>query len=511
MATTLNFKDIIDLPEWRPLAAAPSATTAGKCICSDLRNNEMRHPEIFYLSSTTAVFTYHIKNDGWATLSSPALAGTFAVGAACVFSTRGPRGVLAAGATPTVMTLSTALPAAVAVGGLSGRGDGQGFWIRIVDNIAGGVGKTEMRQIVANTGGTQPVITLDSPLSFTPRTGAAYEMLSGRVYYLNAGTVATNIFKYFDIATNSLVAGATTNLPTTITTDSSFVMLDEEYVPAALSPGDGFFGTLTATAAGATSLTGQAAAGDAVVAADEYRNFQIRIVEDTSAPTAAGQRRRITTHTGGPSPVYTVPAWTVTPSANAKYVVENNCDLILFTSAVGTVYRYDEQANAWDTTTYAARGANMAAGCVSFQPFGLTLDTQRLVRHSHIYSWRGGAVTTLDLLDIAAGATGVWTNGIVYGNVATGPATVGAGLAYDGASNGGKFAYLQIDGSQAFYRFNAQTRQMNSWTQLRYTQSTAACGNKLATVVFADGATKVGFLLAMINTGTPLFSCLLQR
>ena len=62
---------------------------------------------------------------------------------------------------------------------------------------------------------------------------------------------------------------------------------------------------------------------------NEYRNFQIRIVEDTVNPTAVGQRRNITSHTAGASPVYTVPAWTVTPSANANFVIENNGDRIL--------------------------------------------------------------------------------------------------------------------------------------------------------------------------------------
>ena len=66
------------------------------------------------------------------------------------------------------------------------------------------------------------------------------------------------------------------------------------------------------------------------VLANEYRNFQIRIVQDTVNPTAVGQRRNITSHTAGASPVYTVPAWTVTPSANAIFVIENNGDRILY-------------------------------------------------------------------------------------------------------------------------------------------------------------------------------------
>ena len=67
-------------------------------------------------------------------------------------------------------------------------------------------------------------------------------------------------------------------------------------------PGKGFFDVLTATATGATSITGTVAGADAAVLLNEYRNFQIRIVEDTVTPTAVGQRRNITSHTAGASP-----------------------------------------------------------------------------------------------------------------------------------------------------------------------------------------------------------------
>jgi hypothetical protein len=39
MPTTLDFKDIIDLPDWRPLAVAPSTTAAAVCIAGDHRNS----------------------------------------------------------------------------------------------------------------------------------------------------------------------------------------------------------------------------------------------------------------------------------------------------------------------------------------------------------------------------------------------------------------------------------------------------------------------------------------
>ena len=135
------------------------------------------------------------------------MTGTFGAGAGAVMMpAQGPRGVLAAGATTTSVVLSTALPAAVAPNQLANKGNSNGFKIRIIGNSAGGSGKIEERYIIGNTGGTTPTLYLDSPLSFTPAAGDAYEIRSGRLYMLSAGTLAAGCWKYYDIATNSFSA-----------------------------------------------------------------------------------------------------------------------------------------------------------------------------------------------------------------------------------------------------------------------------------------------------------------
>jgi hypothetical protein len=519
MPTTLDFKDIIDLPDWRPLAVAPSTTAAAVCIAGDYRNSEIRHHEIFQLASATILNAYHVKNDGWSTVINPALTGTFGAGAAMIMMpSRGPRGTIAAGATSSKITLTTALPATVGVNQLAGRGDGIGFTIRIIDNGAGGSGKTEERRIVGNTSSTTPVIDLESALSFTPVSGAAYEILSGRVYMLSAGTMAAGCWKFYDIATNSMSGNLSiTNLPATVNTDTSLVGLDEGYTPHTRDPGAGFLGNITATAAAATTITGQASGADAAVLANEYRNFQIRIVQDAVTPTAAGQRRKITSHTAGPSAVYTVPTWTVTPSSSAIFVIENANEIVGWTTAGTATYTYAQDAigaaaaDSWSTATYAARGTAMAAGCSSFQSFGIVPDVSKNARHSFVFSFRGGAATALDILDIAGAATGLWTNTATYGNITTGPATTGAGIVYNGATQLGQFAYLCLNGSTTFYRFNCLTRQLNQWCPLRYTQGTAVLGNKMAMTTYIDGATKVGFVYTMRNTGNEFFQILTSR
>lgn len=524
MSTQTNFKDIVDLPDWRPLAFAPNASAAGTCLICDYRNSEDRHPLIYELVSATVLNQYSVKGDGWSFVGSPALAGTFGIGAAGVMMpSRGPRGTLAAGATTTKIVLSTALPASVGVNQLAGRGDGvQGFRIRIIGSSSGGSGKTEERLIVANTAGTQPTIYLDSALTFTPASGDSYEILSGRVYLLSAGTTAAGVWKYYDIATNSFSGNlSTTNLAATIGTDTSIVGLDESYVPHNKDPYGGFLGQITATASAATTITGSVAGADSALLANEYRNFQIRIVQDTSTPTAVGQRRKITSHTAGASPVYTVPTWTVTPSSSAVFVIENSNEILLWTNAVTTTYTYAQDiigamtADTWSTSTYAVRPAAMGAGCMSFQSFGIspstTNDPDKLARHSHVYSFRGAATTTLHLLDLAGAATGSWSTE-TYASIGT-TFTTGSSITYDPWTQGGRYAYISVNGTQNFMRFNAYTRNINEWAYLRFAQSTATVGGKMAATVFidADDETKIAFVITKRQTGQELFQTLISR
>lgn len=510
MATTLGFKDIIDLPTWRPNSPAPVATAAGGCCCYDKRNSERNAPYNYYLSSATALQAYLPANDEWISMGSPALAGTFGAGAACVFHpTAGPRGTIAAGGTTTTFTLTTALPAAVGINQLANRGDGSGFWIRIIGNAAGSSGKTEARQIVANTAGTTPTLTLDSALSFTPALGDAYEIRSGRVFMLSAGTLAAGMWKYFDVATNSFSGNlATTNLPATVAIDSQLVPLSEGHTPNDAAVATGFLGNITATASSGTTITGSAM--PAALAASEYRNFQVRIVTDTAIPTAVGQRRRISSHTGGATGVFTVAAWAVTPSTNATFVIENDDDkIILFTNQT-TIYNYNITANTWDTSTWAAAAAARAAGTVTEQAFGITVDAGRNARHSNIFSIRGGNVATIDVFDIAGAATGSWSADISYGNKAT-LFTTGTTGAYDAAGNGGKYVYLQVSGGQRYVRLDILNRVLEPFIYLRYTHSTATVGAKMHMAYFIDGATKLAFLYSLRQTGTEQFSVALQR
>lgn len=542
MATTLSFKDKIDLPEWRPLAPSLANTAAGNCCAFDLRNDmKVQNPFIYHMQALTGLTKYFVPNDAWIEMVAfTAVGGAIGAGSFCLFvPSHGISGTVGGTPTTTSFTLATLPNSASALKNqFANAGHDFGFKIRVIGSGAGGSGKIEERFIVANTSGTTPVVTLASALTFTPQTTDKYELLAGRIYMLGSGTTAAGYWKALDVATLTISGNLSiTNLAPTIGTDTSGVSLDEQYVPYNRRPGEGFIGTstydasnpddalkcLTATGSAAGTLTGHLTGGDAAVLANEYRNFQIRIVEDTAIPTAVGQRRKITSHTAGASPVYTVATnWTVTPSTTCMYVIELNNDLLLFTNGATRTYSYAAGGYAadanWSTaavaggaTQYADPGSAMGAGCCVESAFSIVQDTAKSVRNSFIYWLRGANTVTMAYLDIAASANGTWTT-IAPKDMSTVTLTTGTCSAHDPASNLGKYFYITANATNRFFRFDMLNMIWGPWlSNVLVPQNTAITGGKLAYSCYADGSTKVGFLYQLGNTINQFYNCLLQR
>jgi hypothetical protein len=513
------FKKVIDRQLWVQVAPAPSTAATAMSMASDLRPDSTRNPFVYALYSNALLFRYNIITKAWQLVSAtPLTAGTFGAGSTSAFAPSfGAQGTIAAGATTTSVTLSTALPTAVGINMLANRGgSGElGFKLRITDTTAG---KTEERWIVGNSAGTAPAIQLEAALTFTPATGARYELLCGRLFMLSSGTLAAGAFRTFEPASNTFATRSITNLPATLTTDSAMLVMDELYVPYNHKPGEGMVKgatvydatpngaglvALLATATGASSITGQASGGDAVLAVNEYRNFQIRIVADPTTPAAVGQRRMIASHTAGPSAVYTLgTAWTTTPSTSARFVIEQPNLIVLRTTANTTTYTYNYSdaainngtnsiaADAWSTTYFGVGPAANAAGCLWAPSFGIQPDVGRNARHSFNYFWRGGTVITLDVLDIAGGATGLWTGAITYdGNVnAFGTGTTGC---YSPFGQEGRYSYINVyvaSQISQIYRFDSKNRVFSPYVPTDFIQvGTAALGGRMAAYAAIDG------------------------
>lgn len=523
MSTTLNFKDTIDVPQWRPCAPANTATTAGAAMCNDMRNDVSADPFIWYVNNGL-LYSYLPQNDGWIIRNASVnwLSTANGVGSNMVFHpSQGPRGTLTTGNTTTKVVLSTALPAAVGVDQLANNGSGlRGYKIRIVGNANGSSsGKTEEKFIIANTSGTTPTIILDSALSFTPASGDAYEILSGKIYGYGGGTAAGTVRSY-DVATDFGSAALASPATGASSGAAAIVAFSELYVPSTSSPGLGFFGLLIATASSSASLTGTVAGADSALLADQYRNFQIRIVQDTGTPAAAGQRRKITTHTGGASPVYTVAAWTTTPSSTATFVIElDNDKLLMLNDGAASTFCYNISGNTWDSTTFAASAsARGAGGALIAHSFGITLGTDLTndtARHSHIFSFRGNGTATLDVFDISGATTGSWSSAITYGKSGPFP-TGGAQGTYDPSTNFGKYYYVNAVGvgfvGQQNFRLDLKTRNLEPWTFLRYPGGVSLQAVTMACAPpFIDATTKLTFVYVLQHTSQNMFAIAAQR
>lgn len=524
-----QFKQVIDRQMWVQVTPSRTAPVAGSSVASDLRSTALRNPFVYFLSATTALDRFNIVHKSWQRISTAPFTGTLAAGATSYFvPSFGAVGTIAAGATTTSFTVSTALPAAVGPNQLANRGGGGqlGYKVRLIDTTAG---KTEERWIVANTSGTTPTITVDAAFTFTPASGARYELLAGRLFMLSSGTLAAGGHRSFEVSTNAFVNRAITNLPV-ISTDSQALVLDEQYTPYNHKPGEGMVKgsytydtspgllSLTATGSASTTLTGQSSGGDAVVAANEYRNFQIRIVEDTGAPTAVGQRRMIASHTAGSAPVYTLgTSWTVTPSTTAKYVIELPNLVVLRTSAVATVYTYNYSdatvnngtaslaADTWSSTFFTSTGASaQGAGGVWAPSFGIQPDAARIARHSYCYFFRGAGTTTLERFDLAGGTAGAWA-AVTYDS-GTDTFTTGACGVYAPFGNEGRFTYINVYvASQVaqMHRFDARNLVLSPIvaTDLIF-GGTAVVGQRMAAYVAIDGTDLYDVILAQSHASS---------
>jgi len=310
MATTNGNRQILDLKRWEFCAPAPAASAAGAMVIS---SRHFRQQQML-VRSTTEAFMYNPSEDGWVTITSPALAGTLAAGAggtAGAWSTGSTVG--AASLTATAGTTST-----ITTNQTLAR-DLRGYKILIMSGPNNGA----VLDIVSNTIGTNAVITVATQASaFSAST--TYRLMTPRFYVLGSGTLAAGSFRVYDYATNTWTTLTITGLAATLATDGKLIA-----TPSMVDGDFKHFATGTATSATATTLvqTGK------TWTASQWINYQVRI----TGGTGAGQIRTITANTADS---LTVATWTTTPDATSTYAISGNDDFLYYmgNNAV-TLYR----------------------------------------------------------------------------------------------------------------------------------------------------------------------------
>lgn len=535
------------MPRWLQMENAPAINAAGGIFAADKRNSIWADNGIYWIQSTANVYRFSGYYNGWHLLNvAHALPAFAAQGDSYFTASFGIYGVLAAGCTTTKLVASTALNQGVAIPTLGlnqlVKTDMQeSYMIRVISTATG---KIEHRTIISNTASATPTYYLDEPLTFSPSANDTYEILSGSLFTIAITTAAAGQTRYYNTATGAVGNAGSTGITTA--TASSGVALDEAYTPHDMTTGEGLIkGTATydagysyfptglrclqASATGASNLTGTASGGDYEIPANSYRNFQIRIVEDTVAPTAVGQRRIIASHTGGAAttPAYTLgSAWSVQPSTSAKYVIENP-NLIYFqntTQAGMLVYNFSPYTVnngttsittlAWSATyANATHGAVIAAGSMAFPSYGISLtlesDKTILAKHSYIYFFRG-TTSVVDRFDISGAANGLWADNITYHNPIA--MTVGSCGEIDVSTFDGSYAYIIAGATNVMYQFNVTAPSLVPWASLPTQSGTAAASKRIAILTYScadcdlvDQEGKMSMIYAQSHLLAPVF------
>lgn len=425
--------------------------------------------------STTEAFMYNPSEDGWVTITSPALAGTLAAGAsgtAGAWSTGSTVG--AASLTATAGTTST-----ITTNQTLAR-DLRGFKILIMSGPNNGA----VLDIVSNTIGTNAVITVATQASaFSAST--TYRLMTPRFYVLGSGTLAAGSFKVYDYATNTWQTLTITGLAATLATDGKLIA-----TPSIIGGAFKQFATGTATSATATTLvqTGK------TWTASQWINYQVRI----TGGTGAGQIRTITANTADS---LTVATWTTTPDATSTYAIEGNDDFLYYmgNNAV-TLYRYSISANTWSTLApVAARAAAPAAGMSGHWVHSVEAadwnNESAIINGNRIYSFRGTAGGVLDYYNISANT---WVSGVTYSPNAE---TFTTGTKY--ALLGGRL-YIQKDATGRWFAYDFARSELFPWSTALYPQGSAIVGDTAFDVVYKDGATEIYYVYFLLNTSQVL-------
>lgn len=465
MGLTNTLKKVVDRKQWEFCTPCPSTNAAGTCVVSS--TFEDPHGLKLYMVAASTHYLYFPKEDAWLSLPGGVFGGTMGAGACGAYVAAGPTGTASAGST-TTLTSTLTIPGSLV-----------GYKIR----ITAGTGRGQEATILSNTVGANAVFTF-AALGTALDATSVYELRTGRFFIWNAGTMSATSFQYYDVATNTWTARSVTGGPATMGTDGILV---------ATQGGD--FATGTATSATGTTLVNSAKTWTA----SQWINYQVRI----TGGTGAGQVRVITANTGT---TLTVATWTVTPDATSTYVIEGdeNALYLLGNNSV-TLYKYTISGNSWSALSpgvarSSAPGAGTSGIWVYAQPEDAWTSESVILNGRRIYSWRGGASSSVDYYDIPSNA---WTNALEY--LRRGDTfTTGSSWAYSREG----YIYAQKDATGRFFRFSPSLNTIDPWSTILYAQSTAVVGDKTFVTEYTEGDTTLYWVYSLRNSGTELFRCL---
>jgi hypothetical protein len=483
MAIQINLRKLLHRKAWESCTSSPVVTAQGSFIVSD-KFDLINGSRAFLVANASSIYMYEGLEDGWSQLPNSGITGTFAAGSCGEFRGLSAMGgsitqAATAGSTTTLTTSRTIVRSL------------QGSRVRVV----AGSGLGYEGEVLNNTMGANAVLTVTPASSVAFDATTQFQVYSGSLWFFNAGTTAVG-FSVYDLATNAWTARSVTGLPTAWGTDAQLI---STMGSAAV------FASGTATAGAATTITNSAKAWGT----NMWANYQVRITEGTGK----GQIRVISSNTGT---VLTVSAsWAVTPDATSVYSIEGNDDqFFLLGNASANVYKYLASTNTWSTLSpTAARGAASNGVTASWIDSVELWNNETLVpsysttlyrqNGRYIYSFRGGATSTLDVYDIAANT---WVSDINYGGKQETFSTGSSAKDIDGK------IYITKETTGRLFQFDVGRNRivgLGTCTMQSALGGTAVAGDKLFFLPFNEDATKLVYLYQLRHSGADLARMLL--
>lgn len=244
MAETNNNTPLLNRKEWQTMMPAPVATTAGSCVIAGASGNRKYS---LFVSSATVHYLYDHHEDDWLQIPSGAFGGTFGAGTCGAHMSWSINYTANGGSTTTVSVASTTHNLDVNV---------VGDEIEILTGDALNVGlRRTITAIKTSAGIGNIILTLDSALPAAVASGNTFRVSSGSFFVLNGGATGATSFKRYDIATSTWSSLSATGLPANWLSDGR---MTRTYIRSEQ------YDTGTATSGSATTLvcTGKGWAND---------------------------------------------------------------------------------------------------------------------------------------------------------------------------------------------------------------------------------------------------------
>lgn len=469
---TQNNKRILHRKEWQMMTPSPANSAAATFIIKDPLG--IKRTTLFVVNATTH-YLYAADEDAWMQVPSMALAGTWAAGS-CGCWLCWSNILTASGGTTTSLTTTTSINSAA-----------YGNTIRFLTGLNAGL-EVVCTGFKIIPGGTN-TLTFDA-LPNAVANNDTFVVSSGRYVVLNAYTsLVANVVKTYDPLTGVITALGTTGLPASWGTDGK-MCATPSYV--------GAFATGTATAGtGATTIVNSAKAWDA----DQWINYQVRI----TSGTGIGQVRTIIDNDGTS---ITFAAMSPAPDTSSVYAIEANDNFIyLAGNNAKTLYRYSLSEATWTSMSPTVARATTPSTGMSLNWIGKTGDANWSVENTildgrYIFSFTGGASSTLDRFDIAGGTAGAGTwNAITYSGKQE---TFTTGSSFDIDTNK---IFCKKDATNRFFYYDVTGNYLYPFSTNMYTDSTAVLGDKLFTVSYSDNSgdnDTITWLYSLMNSGSAL-------